>query len=96
MVKKWSKLKLVQDIQVFLGFTNFYWQFIQGFSKIAAPFISMLKTIVLPERLTLEWLGVGNGKVDGFGVGQNSVEHAKKSRKLFKSGKSKSEKMFKS
>ena len=28
VVKKWPKLKSVQDIQVFLGFTNFYQQFI--------------------------------------------------------------------
>ena len=32
-------------MQVFLRFANFYWQFIQGFSCIAAPFISILKTI---------------------------------------------------
>ena len=36
-----------------------------------------------------------NGEVDGFGVGENDMEHAKKSEKLFKSGKSKSEKTFK-
>ena len=29
----------------------------------------------------------GNGQVDGFDVGRNNVEHAKKSGKLFKSGK---------
>ena len=44
----------------------------------------------------------GNGKVNRFGVSENSIEYAKKSRKLSKSGKlsksrkSKSEKMFKS
>ena len=38
----------------------------------------------------------GNGKVDGFDVGKNSVKHTKKLRKLSKLGKSKSEKMFKS
>ena len=37
-----------------------------------------------------------NNKVNGFSIGRNSIEHAKKSRKLSKSGKSKSEKMFKS
>ena len=42
--------------------------------------------------------GKNNGKseVDEFGVGRNSVEHAKKSGKSSKSGKSKSEKTFKS
>ena len=43
-VKTWPELKLVRDIQVFIGFTNFYQRFIQGFSKIAAPLTLMLKT----------------------------------------------------
>ncbi len=34
----------IRDIQVFLRFTNFYWRFIQGFSRLAAPLTSMLKT----------------------------------------------------
>ena len=33
---------------MFLGFANFYRRFIQGFSKIAAPFTSMLKTTSFP------------------------------------------------
>ena len=37
-----------------------------------------------------------DGKVDRFSVGGNGVEYAKKSEKLFKSRKSKSEKMSKS
>ena len=40
----WSKLQLICDIQVFLGFANFYQQFIQGFSRLAALLTSMLKT----------------------------------------------------
>ena len=40
----WPELKTIRDIQVFLGFANFYRQFIQGFSKIAASLTSMLKT----------------------------------------------------
>ena len=38
----------------------------------------------------------GNGEVDGFVISENGVEHAKKLGKLFKSRKSKSEKMSKS
>ena len=38
----------------------------------------------------------GDGKVDGFGVGRNGVEYAKKSGKLSKSGKLKGEKTSKS
>ena len=43
-VKQWPEPKSVRDIQVFLRFANFYWQFIQSFSCIATPLISMLKT----------------------------------------------------
>ena len=43
-VEQWPEPKLVRDIQVFLGFANFYWRFIQGFSCIVIPLTSMLKT----------------------------------------------------
>ena len=42
-VKQWPEPKLVRDIQVFLRFANFYWQFIQGYSCIAAPLTLILK-----------------------------------------------------
>ena len=42
--KAWPKLKSIKDIQVFLGFANLYWCFIQEFSKIAIPLTSILKT----------------------------------------------------
>ncbi len=41
----WPKSQSVCDIQVVLGFANFYWQFIYGFSRLAAPLILMLKTL---------------------------------------------------
>ena len=63
---------------------------------MAAPFTLMLKTTILPERSTLERLGVSDGEVDRFGIGGNGVKHAKKSGKLSKSGKLKSEKTSKS
>ena len=43
-VKNWPEPKSVWDIQVFIGFANFYRQFIRGFSKIAAPLTSILKS----------------------------------------------------
>ena len=49
--KKWLKLKSVYNILVFLGFANFYWQFIQDFNKIVVLFLSMLKTTRLPDKL---------------------------------------------
>ena len=103
VVKDWPEPKSVRDIQVFLGFANFYRQFIQSFSKIAAPLTSILKTTSEPapsrnngsrlafskndDNRSASGRNDGNGKVDGFG---GSVEHAKKS------GKSKGQKTFKS
>ena len=63
---------------------------------MATLLTSMLKMTIPPERLIPEWLGVGDGEVNGFGVSGNDVEYAKKSEKLSKSGKSKSEKTSKS
>ena len=42
-VKSWLEPKSIRDIQVFIGFANFYRRFIQGFSKIAALLTSILK-----------------------------------------------------
>ena len=43
-VKNWPKPKSMRDIQVFLGFANFYQCFIQSFGKIARLLTSMLRT----------------------------------------------------
>ncbi len=40
----WPEPQLVCDIQVFLGFANFYQQFIQRFSRLITPLTFMLKT----------------------------------------------------
>ena len=61
-VKQWPKPQSVRDIQVFLGFANFYRQFIQRFSWIAALLTSMLKTLGGTESKTRP----GEG---GVGVG---------------------------
>ena len=65
-VEQWPELKLIRDIQVFFGFANFYRQFIQGFSYIAAPLTSMLKTTKNPEF-------AANPKETKDEVGGNSV-----------------------
>ena len=51
-VKQWPEPQSVRDIQVFLGFANFYRRFIQEFSRIAAPLTSMLKTSGSTESKT--------------------------------------------
>ncbi len=43
-IRDWLELQSVRDIQVFLGFTNFYRRFIRNFSRIPAPPTSMLRT----------------------------------------------------
>ena len=64
-VKQWLEPQSVRDIQVFLEFANFYQRFIQGFSRIAAPLTSMLKTsgsIESKTRLGEGGVGVGGSK----------------------------------
>ena len=104
VVKKWPEPKSIRDIQVFLGFANFYRRFIQGFSKIAAPLTSMLKTTVSSQVLVADKVLAAN-EVDGIEGGDELIEKCgklskigklSKSRKLSKSGKSKSEKTSKS
>ncbi len=43
-VTNWPELKSLRDIQVFVGFANFYRRFIQGFSRIASPLTELTKT----------------------------------------------------
>ncbi len=43
-VRDWLEPQSVRDIQVFLGFANFYRRFIRNFSRIAAPLALMLRT----------------------------------------------------
>ena len=93
MVKEWLEPKSVWDIQVFLGFANFYRRFIQGFSKIAAPLTSMLKTTVSSQVLVADKV-LAADEVDGVEGGDELIE---KCGKLLKTGKlSKSQKSAKS
>ena len=82
-VKQWPEPQSVQDIQVFLGFANFYWRFIQGFSRIAAPLTSMLKTSGSTEPSTRPGEGVvgvggdsraGRDGIDGSGMDDVEVD----------------------
>lgn len=43
-VRDWPRPQCVRDVQVFIGFANFYRRFIRGFSKIARPLTAMLKS----------------------------------------------------
>ena len=41
-VKNWTTPKTVTDVRSFLGFTNHYWRFIKGYTKVAKPFNSLV------------------------------------------------------
>ena len=100
VVRKWPEPKSVRDIQVFLGFANFYRRFIKGFSKIAAPLMSMLKTTmssqvlaaneVLSARvLAADEVGSVGGGGDGSSDGSKRVEPKTRRSESKKSAKSK-------
>ena len=63
-VKNWHEPKFLRDIQVFLGFANFYWRFIQSFSKIARQFTLMLKTSFATRLSKNSLLSIDVTKVD--------------------------------
>ena len=43
IIQDWPKPQKVQDIQSFLGFTNFYRRFIYGYSRIALPLMALTR-----------------------------------------------------
>ena len=78
-VKNWSEPKSVQDIQVFISFTNFYQRFIQDFNKIAALLTSILKTTESSDLATRK---MGANEVVGGGdkVDDKNLSKSKKSK----------------
>ena len=48
-IKNWPEPQFIREIQAFIGFANFYRQFIWNFSAIAGPLTSMLKTSPRPK-----------------------------------------------
>ena len=71
-IKNWPEPKSIRDIQVFLGFANFYHCFIQGFSRIAALLTSMLK--MSPTSTTQKSMNL----VDEFGGGDRGENEARR------------------
>ena len=74
-LKAWPKPKSVQNIQLFIGFTNFYWHFIEGFNKITAPLTLILKTSLQLANALLA-TGLDNIEVVGSS-GRNDRKSAK-------------------
>ena len=48
-INDWPMPKSINEIQIFLGFANFYRRFIQGFSKIAGALTEHLKKSTVKE-----------------------------------------------
>ena len=69
-VKNWPEPTSVRDIQVFIGFANFYRRFIRGFSRIAAPLTSMLKTTGSSEESAPKTFRADDDEVVGGGGGR--------------------------
>ncbi|KAK3560586.1 hypothetical protein QTP86_010921 [Hemibagrus guttatus] len=42
-VTGWPNPTTIKELQRFLGFTNFYWRFIQNYSSVAGPLTSLLR-----------------------------------------------------
>ena len=68
-MKNWPEPKSIRDIQVFLGFANFYRRFIQSFSKIAGPLTSMLRTSSATRSSKNSLSSLDVAEVDEVGVG---------------------------
>ena len=91
-VRNWPEPKSVQDIQVFIGFANFYRRFIRGFSRVAAPLTSMLKTTG-SSGSALSVLGIEDEVVGGGGSrADETARNLSKAKILSKSKKSKNDK----
>ena len=91
VVKKWPELESVWDIQVFIGFANFYQRFIKGFNRIAVPLTTMLKitgsSVVSASRVDDDEVVGGKGTVDRNAIGWSDVsKKSAKSKSRTKSG----------
>ena len=97
-IKQWPEPQSVRDIQVFLRFAKFYRRFIQGFSWIAAPLTSMLKTAKPREGRDGvgddSRAGHGESEMDDVEVDGSEIEVDEVGKRAQKTSKSKN--LFKS
>ena len=86
VVKKWLELTSIRDIQLSIGFANFYQCFIRGFSRIAAPLTSILKTTWSSAKLAIRAFRAGNNEIVGGGCGRadETVVNLSKNKKSMK------------
>ncbi len=96
-VKDWPELQSVRDIQVFLGFANFYRRFINNYSRITAPLTSIFQ-ITGKDNLSVQasgheedqdtTAGAANASGTGGGASGGSIKNLSIAAKLAKSKKS--------
>lgn len=66
IVKDKPELNSICNIQIFIGFTNIYNQFLKGFNRILAPLTSMLKITIKQissKRISLQKENVDKGMI---------------------------------
>ena len=80
-MKNWPKPTSIRDIQIFIGFANFYRRFIRGFSRIAALLTSLLKTTESSELASKAFRADDDEVVDGGGRANETVMNLSKNNK---------------
>ena len=66
-IQNWPESRKIKDVQVFLGFTNFYYKFIYNYSNIAAPLIWLTRKnttwnfdfcyeVFIPALILIYWI----------------------------------------
>ena len=43
IIKKWSMPRNISEVQLFLGFANFYYRFIEKYSEVAVNLTNLMK-----------------------------------------------------
>ena len=83
-VENWPEPKLIRDIQVFLGFANFYQRFIQSLSKIARPLTLILRMSFITRLLKNLLLWINVAEIDEIDVGGGDPKNETVGRSLSK------------
>lgn len=73
-IQEWPEPQTFRDVQVFLGFCNFYRKFIRGYSKIALPLTNLMKG--MQEGKKLGNLRLSNGTRTAFQRLKDEFQHA--------------------
>ena len=73
MVKNWHKSTSIRDIQIFIGFANFYWHFIQVFNRGFILLTSLLKITELSKLASKAFKIDDNEVVDDNGDKTNKT-----------------------